>query len=233
MQEYNQLPSKKNQIYLNKKIFPYEIIKVFANQDSFAKELYLYTILSKRGLSEQIKTARLIDSVPEKKTIHLSYLKGETLLFALEAAESKADLMKAKQLLLRLINWLQSFDKLLRPSITNRDLIALGIDHEQLSDELLLSPDDLNFRNFIIVDDEVFGLDFEQIELTDRLTQFALLFAYMLLYDPIDSDFKIQLLADVTMVVAAEQAIDQGQLLAEVAKQVQILYERRTSKHRN
>lgn len=228
MCNYVRIPSKKNQIYLIKKALPYEIIKVFADQDSFERELYLYKMFSKKDIQYQIRSAQLIDFNPTKKTIRLTYLEGDTLLTALENAEKDEDLALAKQLIIELIGWLQSFDQLLQDNLTGTDLNKLGIDQEHLYSKQVISLNDLNFRNFIIIDDQIFGLDFEQIELTNQITQYATLLAYMLLYNPIASNFKVQLLEEIIIMLASNQDINQDQLLTEIAEQLQIINERRT-----
>ena len=232
MQEYIKLPSKKNQIYLNREAVPQEIIKIFKEQESFERELYLYTLLNKSGLAPQIRSAHLLSAIPKSKTITLSYIEGETLLDALETAELKLDYTKAKQLLMQLIKWLQIFDRELRSSLTVVDLAMLGIEQEVIYNEQIISLSDLNFRNFIIHNNQLYGLDFEQVELTDSLTQYATLLAYMLTYNPIASSFKVELLEQVIMQLAQEQMINQEQLLAEIAEQIQIINERRFNVHR-
>lgn len=230
MEEYIRLPSKKNKIYLDQEANPPQVIKVFRDEEAFLRELAFYLLLDKVDHAPPIKSPRLLSSSPVDRVIRLSYIDGETLLSALESAEAAADLPTAMELLSRLLGWLTDFDQALRNQLTASNLLELGINQYGIDNSQVLSLGDLNFRNFIIKDGEVYGLDFEQVELTDSLALTATLLAYLLTYHPIASDFKIALLEQLTTHLVQEHAFEHDLLLAEVAEQIQIINARRAAR---
>ena len=56
---------------------------------------------------------------------------------------------------------------------------------------------DVNLRNFIWYDEMVFGIDFESSGNGDRLLEKAELLARYLLYNPVESDFKKEVLQEI------------------------------------
>lgn len=230
MEEYIRLPSKKNKIYLDQEANPHQVIKVFRDEEAFLRELAFYLLLDKVDYAPPIKSPRLLSSSPVDRVIRLSYVDGETLLSALESAEAAADLPTAMELLSRLLGWLTDFDQALRNQLTASNLLELGINQYGIDNSQVLSLGDLNFRNFIVKDGEVYGLDFEQVELTDPLALTATLLAYLLTYHPIASDFKIALLEQLTTHLVQEHAFEHDLLLAEVAEQIQIINARRAAR---
>jgi hypothetical protein len=67
---------------------------------------------------------------------------------------------------------------------------------------------DINLRNFIWFENMVFGIDFESSCTGNITSEKAELFARYLLYDPIESDFKIQVLKKVLVYLKAQDGFE-------------------------
>jgi serine/threonine protein kinase len=165
--------SKKNKVFLMGKGSEKAVCKKFNDKNSYYKEKSFYQSISK---NKAINMPMLIEYNDDKKNILLEYIEGKTLLEMLEECEENQNTDKILAFLKKLIYWLRDFHNL------------------EYTKEKKLSFFDINFRNFIVDKKEnIYGFDFESLEegsLTDDIIK---VFAMLINYTPVNSDFKINL----------------------------------------
>lgn len=169
--------SKKNHVEL----IDGKVVKTFLSESDFKKELSIYQQL---GQSYSMKIPEIICFDEEKYTITISYLEGPTVLELLELLEENSQIDQAVQVLLATLTWLDTFYLVFDGSYQ-----VMG---------------DINLRNFIWFENMVFGIDFESSCIGNIASEKAELLARYLLYDPIESDFKIQVLKQVLVHLKVE-----------------------------
>ena len=147
------------------------VVKIFLNKTDFNRETAIYQKLSQ---SRSINIPKIINYNEDENTITLEYIDGPTVLELLENLENCTQIDQAVQVLLSTVLWLEQFYKVFEGS--NQ---VMG---------------DVNLRNFIWFDSMVFGIDFESSGNGDITLEEAELFARYLLYDPIESDFKLEVI---------------------------------------
>jgi len=160
--------SKKNQVKLiklnNKKI----VIKKFNNKDSFIKELEVYeSIPDRQDLIPAIYSYDLA-----KRELLIEYIEGKTLLEFLELFEIAKQYETAHKYLIKLFEWLEKFHAL---EIINGKKHVLN---------------DVNFRNFIVSNDNLYGFDFEDVQIGEQINDYIKVISMFLLYNPKQSNFK-------------------------------------------
>jgi tRNA A-37 threonylcarbamoyl transferase component Bud32 len=164
--------SKKNHVELINDI----VVKTFLSEIDFRRELSVYQQL---GQSYCMKIPEIINVDEEKYKITIEYLEGPTVLELLEILEVNFQIDQAVKILLATLTWLDAFY-----------LVFEG------NDQVM---GDVNLRNFIWFDNMVFGIDFES-SCTGNITfEKVDLLARYLLYDPIESNFKIKVLEKVLL----------------------------------
>lgn len=170
--------SKKNNVSLyqlidNEKKKQYVVIKKFENGDAYKKELSIYRRLIRHyDESERLLNfPKLLGHDDSKFLLILDYVKGDNVLELLEYYESINFIEQSSQILIKVLEWLEKF------------YIAIGITGDEVFG-------DVNLRNFIIADNEVFGVDFENVKSGKRKSEIIEVLAFYMLYDPIRSDIK-------------------------------------------
>lgn len=157
--------SKRNDVILDHGI----VIKTFKRQADFKKEQTVYTKLEASNF-QLVPQIVHIDS--SKRQLSIEYLEGPTVLEELELLEKSSDVERGVTLLVSIFNWLDAFYKI-------------------FSDEKQIMGD-VNLRNFIWYKGQVYGIDFEKSEPGDMIQEKAEVLARYLLYNPVESDFKIK-----------------------------------------
>ena len=149
------------------------VIKKFENEDAYKNELSIY-----QRLSGHYDEAELLLNFPKllgyddsKLLLALSYIKGDHVLELLEYYERINFIEQSSQILIEVLEWLNQF------------YTAIGITGDEVFG-------DVNLRNFIITDDGVFGVDFENVKSGERKSEIMEVLAFYMLYDPIKSDVK-------------------------------------------
>ena len=130
------------------------VIKKFENEDAYKNELSIY-----QRLSGHYDEAELLLNFPKllgyddsKLLLALSYIKGDNVLELLEYYERINFIEQSSQILIEVLEWLNQF------------YTAIGITGDEVFG-------DVNLRNFIITDDGVFGVDFENVKSGERESQ--------------------------------------------------------------
>lgn len=170
-----ELISKRNKVYRLIDDEGNSILKIFSNKEDMEKELTLLQLLHTNGC----KVPEVLKITSD--SLYLEDLGDMTLLNWLEKSErvSSEDIL---HVIAKLADWLAAF----YDTISSR----LGLNYIM---------NDVNFRNFLIKDDEIFGIDFEQSKEGDMVEDFGKLAAYALAYDPQMTDWKkkfVKLLID-------------------------------------
>lgn len=128
-------------------------------------EVYMYNQLKKHN----IKTAQLIDVSNE--TITMSTISGETLLdIFIRHEQQKKDMQKYFTL------WYIYMEKF----------------HKALPTMIF---DDVNFSNFIVSNNEIIAVDFENVRIGNQQEDIATFICYGLFYNPILTTYKKQQLS--------------------------------------
>ncbi|MFA9422929.1 MAG: RIO1 family regulatory kinase/ATPase, partial [Sedimentibacter sp.] len=162
------LNSKRNEVYRIFKDDKTYISKTFANIDDFYKEEEILNILKKNGAN----VPNIIESKSNK--IIMEDLGQLTLLSWYEDLE-KQNSLEYDEILVKLCCWIKNFHN-----------ITLAHFNEQV---VLW---DVNFRNFIIKNNEIYGVDFEQSCPGNREFDAGKLTAYALTYEPYMTNWKIK-----------------------------------------
>lgn len=175
--------SRKNQVSLVKNIkdntlYVEKIMKV--DTRNFEKEVYYLHLLYNHGLA----VPQVIDYKDNR--IRMTYIGSTTLLDCLTQWEIEArspfDDKRVSAAFIQLMQWLESFYELTHKATGK---------HMRLGDS--------HFRNFLIQDGKIFGIDFEACCQGTREMDGGRLCAYLLTYDPLFTKWKVtctQLLID-------------------------------------
>lgn len=102
-------------------------------------------------------------------TVEIEYIDGDTLLDVFISYENEGK--NASEIFLKLINWLKRFN-----DVTGKRFY------------------DVNLRNFIYYRGEVYGIDFEDAADGTYLEDIGKLFAYILTYNPMFTQYKFNLI---------------------------------------
>lgn len=162
MKDKNVFISKKNYVYYNEATT--SVVKQFVLEEDFLKEMDIYSRLEDIRFK---KKAKVLAVNKEKYELHLEFLEGVTLLSKLESLEQQGRVDEAVKILLAVIQWL-----------------------EQFYNALELTMGDVNLRNFIFVNEEIYGIDFENVEKRTCYEEKVELLSRYLIYDPIKTSFK-------------------------------------------
>lgn len=177
--------SKKNEVFLYE-ITDYEkkkyvVLKKFENEESFNTELSIYKHLivicneTKKLNSKEIKNPiefpNLLNYDTKKFILITEYIDGCTVLDLLENCEKNNYIKKAGFILIKVLEWLEKFYS------------VMGTEKNEILG-------DINLRNFIISNNKIFGLDFENVKTGDRKLEIIDVLAMYMLYNPAISEFK-------------------------------------------
>jgi tRNA A-37 threonylcarbamoyl transferase component Bud32 len=144
--------------------------KCFSSNTSFEKEVWVYENVR----NEAVNIPKLMKQYPDQKCTIIEYIDGELLLDVLDSYETRNDIKGSKNLLIELIEWVISFNSM--------DILVKSN----------LKQTDVNFRNFIISNGELYGFDFESVESVKSYSIIEHVLATYLLYDPKYSKHKKQ-----------------------------------------
>ncbi len=168
MIKLEEFKSKKNQVILVKSDGGLFIEKSFSNKDAFCRELMVYEHLKGSGLNHP----QLLDSDKNMLKTYIEYLEGQLLLDYLNKCEKNSEYQSAVKILSLTTKWIK-----------------------QLHNEAFLKSkayvqEDINFRNFIVIKDKVFGFDFESVNTSKEYNVEGRVLASYLLYSPSYTRFK-------------------------------------------
>jgi tRNA A-37 threonylcarbamoyl transferase component Bud32 len=170
MEKIKQFKSKKNSVFLVKNNGNFMVLKKFKTLAHYNKEKEFYEILQ----IENIPLPSVIDINPHEKTILYEYLEaknGVDLIESFEEANNKEDCVA---FLIKIYEWLKAFH--LVPYIKDHNLCFY----------------DLNFRNFLLYKNNIYGIDLESIDEGSLTFDMGKMLAMYLNYDEVKSDFKLR-----------------------------------------
>lgn len=203
MHQKIRLTSKRNQvnrIISEDKSF---ISKIFYEEESYKKEHELFTILEKSGAN----VPKILKSF--KQELLMEDLGDLTLLSWYENLE-KQNSYEYEKMIIKFCSWLKSF---------------YSITYNHFNQSYILF--DVNFRNFLINDDEIYGIDFEQSALGSIETDAGKLAAFSLTYDPAFTEWKIRFHDKFIEVLSEELQINKDIILTEEHKELEAIKNRR------
>ncbi len=89
---------------------------------------------------------------------------------------------------------------------------------------------DVNFRNFIICEDQVFGIDFEDVQVGLQINDYIKAIAMYLLYDPIESSFKKRVVNQLLLYLDEQESYKIDVLNNMINKEIGNIKNRRSNK---
>jgi tRNA A-37 threonylcarbamoyl transferase component Bud32 len=192
--------SKRNQCYFdrNKNC----VIKKFINRESYVIEKFM---LKRLETSPKLISAKLLNCDDELFTLEIEYIEGSLVLQKLENYELSLDFNSAIDLLSQLINWLNDFYLFVSVFLKEENLHGVfdkGVRYQNNMSkrnhnnhkELKLIYGDVNLRNFIVTNEGIIGIDFEQCDLGYPGEEVEYLLAMFMLYNPKETVFKYKVL---------------------------------------
>lgn len=200
--------SKKNNVYLVNNGTKNIIKKTFNSKDNYLKEKYYYNLL--RNYS--IKIPSVLAYNDESLIMIIEFLSENTVLDKLEILEKENNEYEALILLKKIFAWINIFHSI--PEISSNNLAFC----------------DLSLRNFILKDDEVYGIDFESINIGSLLEDTAKLIAMYLNYEKKYSQFKNNAVSDFKKYLSVNYDFIDKELDSAVEYEVMVICKRRSSK---
>ena len=178
------------------------ICKTFTNAEYLNKEYEALHYLKQNGLN----VPEIIDSYGN--SLILQDLGDNTLLSWYEN-EEKNNSNNYEEILYKLCNWLKQFYHIY---LLNNKQNILG---------------DVNYRNFIIYNNEIYGIDFELIRQGKIEEDAGRLVAYAMTYEPEDTDWKMNFNTRLVSVLSKELNLETKIINSEVKKELIVMNERR------
>lgn len=203
MHQEIKLISKRNEVYRIYDDDKTYISKIFTSFDTFHKEKEILSIMKKEGAN----VPYIIKSSQNK--ILMEDLGEETLLNWYENLE-KQNSNEYNCMLVKLCAWLKKF---------------YNITFTHYNEQFVLQ--DVNFRNFIIKNNEIYGIDFEQSCPGNIETDAGKLTAYALTYEPYMTKWKIDFRNKFIDILSKELNLDKNLILIEEKKEIKSIEKRR------
>ena len=144
------------------------------DQGAFNNELWVYERLSDHP---SVKVPFMMSTDSKSLSLDLAFIHGSLILDELTLCETQGDVMGAVKHLGQLYGWM------------NRFYVAMGGSYRL---------NDVNLRNFIVHNKEIYGIDFEMVSEGNQLEEQCMVLAMYQMYDPEDTDFKKQVSEGVT-----------------------------------
>ncbi len=161
--------SKRNQVHVVKGMDEsLYVLKRMQDENSRKQEIKFLQLLRDNGVAVPC----IIETCGEY--ILLEYLEGETYLEKYE--ELEADIASEKEiagLIHMLLDWIEQFYQVTKKYYNKQIIIQ-----------------DINFRNFIVDQDRIYGVDFELCKEGDIVGELGKIVAFAFLYEPIGTLWK-------------------------------------------
>ena len=162
--------------------------------------------------NEQLAKPTLLKYNNEQSTLYLEYIEGNTLLHELEQCELNNHKEEACQLLYKLVDYLADFNEL------------------RYIQEQQMCFNDLNLRNFLVYNNKIIAIDFEDIKQGLIISDMAKIVAMYLVYSPSFTEFKIQVTKHVKQYISQKLAISIKAIDTQITHENKIIAERRAKK---
>ncbi len=178
------------------------ILKKFENQENYQREKEILNLLK----NAKVNVPSIIKA--EDNSLHLEDLGEVTFLDWYENQEknNSYDL----SMIYKLCQWLKDFYKAV---------------FQYYNKQIILS--DVNFRNFIITNQEIYGIDFEQSQVGNISEDTGKLSAYALTYDPSMTEWKINFRNIFIDIMSIELNVEKEIIMAEEKKELSAIKQRR------
>lgn len=197
------LYSKRNEVYRIINTNEYYISKLFCDAENFKKELELLLLLKRAGAN----VPKVIKS--SKNELLMEDLGDMTLLSWYESLE-RQNSYDYEQTIMKLCSWLKNF---------------YNITFNCFKESYILV--DVNFRNFLINEDEIYGIDFEQSGFGKIETDAGKLAAYAFTYNPAATKWKKRFHDTFIEILCKELQISKEIILIEEQKELKAIKNRR------
>ncbi len=196
------LQSKRNSVYRIVTDNGTYISKKFNSIEDYNKEKEILNILTGAG----VRVPSIISS--QNNSLYMKDLGDFTLLRWYEEQEKNNTL--DEKLLYKLSFWLRDFYKAV---------------YNHYNEEIILH--DINFRNFIIFESEIYGIDFEQVRQGSICEDIGRFSAYALTYHPVMTRWKINFRNKFIDILSKELKIKKENIVAEENKELLAIEKRR------
>lgn len=198
------LNSKKNQVYRIIEDGKRYIEKIFSDTERMENEVQILKVLKKQGCN-----------VPEilgicENRLLLEDLGEVTLLDWYESKENE-DSTDYTEMIEKLSKWMKCF---------------YSITHNYYNKSIILF--DVNFRNFLVKDDEIYGIDFEESQFGNLETDAGKLAAFSMTYNPAMSEWKLSFVEEMVKVLSWELELKRELVMEEREKELIRIKSRRT-----
>ena len=204
--------SKKNSVFLleldsdlweNKKV----VVKKYSSSEQNRKQ---EISVLKKLYKHQLNVPQLY--YQGKNIIVLEYIKGELLIELLFSKEYKANGISGEinLVLNKLADWFFNYYRIMNSN--NRLTTILG---------------DVNLRNFIFSQQEIYGFDFESCQKGIFEQDIGRLCAFILTYDPMFTDWKKKLVHKLKKIMIEKLKLDCKTLASEFKKELWAIEQRR------
>lgn len=197
------LPSKRNEVYRIIDGDKTYITKKFSIKDNLYKEIEILNLLKNNGS----KVPNILDTYDN--ILYLEDLGELTFLDWYEKLEQTSSI-NYHDIILELCNWVKKFYFITNNFYKQQYIIF-----------------DVNFRNFIIKNNEIYGIDFEQSQPGKIEVDLGKIIAYALTYDPAMTEWKISFADKLVNVLSNELSIDNRLINLSKEKEIELLFERR------
>jgi len=160
------LNSKRNKVYLVESNLTKLIEKYYENADDFKCELKFYQ-------ENQLENVPLlIDFNETKKMIKISFIKGASFADYLVSLENRGEFEASVTLMIHLFEWMDRFH------------------YASEKKGVYQVMRDVNLSNFIVSDEIIYGIDFEQICIGNPLSDIAQIIVIYMNNKPENTPFK-------------------------------------------
>lgn len=204
--------SRKNQVFLVKRAESestgYLVYKRYSRPDRMRKEIEMLLLLSVSGVPVPQVWATGDDYIVEEYLDGTLLLDGFCWLEDVHGSETTSLADSTRRFVSRLCYWFKAFHNAL-PEVNGRRLI-MG---------------DVNFRNFIVVNEKVYGIDLEECREGSIEEEVGSLCAFALTYNPSFTLWKMVTVGEVLRVFNAEFNLDQEIVIKEIKRQLLFLGE--------
>lgn len=205
VKKIKQFKSKKNSVSLVRNNGDFLVLKKFETIEHYHKEKKFYDIL----LAENITLPEMIDVNPHEKTIIYEYLPAKNGVDLIETFERFNNKVDCVAFLIKIYEWLKTFH--IVPYIKNHNL----------------SFYDLNFRNFLLYKNRIYGVDLESIDKGNLTLDIGKMLAMYLHYDEMKSEFKLDVFKTFKAYLIKDGQIQSRKLDAIINKEEEVINKRR------
>ncbi|MGD9678350.1 MAG: hypothetical protein AB7V16_08405 [Vulcanibacillus sp.] len=230
MNNIKKLSSKRNAVWLVENGDNLEVVKKFEEEEFFSRELKIYHLLEKEKKIDKFNYPQVIGYNDKEMSIKLQYIQGETFLNRLERYEQNNNIESGKKLMILLFQWIEFFQHSLTKIDYLDQLSSVGIYLDSLdviNNQRTVSLVDINFKNFILKGDKLYGLDFENVSVGEKLTDYTKSLAYMLTYNPIATEYKKRIFIDLLTILNVEYSFSNDLIYKSYNEQLSKIEKRR------